>query len=223
MTLKDYDIFIEHNIMLLFDIGANIGRWAIANHTPTNRIISVEASPSTYAELQSRVSQYKNIIPLHYAVTSSTDSHVTFYHCNTASTISTLDRDWLSSPESRFGMYANTIQEITVPAISLDRLITEYGVPDLLKIDVEGAENIVLQSLTQKVPLLCFEWAAEWKDKNIQCMNILRDLGYTQFHIQREDAYTYIPADNVYVSYEDVVAKLMTTKLKQDWGMIWAK
>jgi FkbM family methyltransferase len=148
--------------MLLFDVGANVGSWALANANSENRIISVEASPTTYEELCKKTAGRSNIEPIHYAVTSSSDPFVTFYHCTAGSTLSTLDRDWLSSSESRFGYCRNSIHPITVPAISLDKLIETYGVPDLLKVDVEGAENIVLRSLTKKVPTICFEWAAKY-------------------------------------------------------------
>ena len=208
--------------MLFFDIGANIGRWALANKGDGVRIICVEASPSTYATLCNNVRHESTIVPLHYAVTSTSDTSVTFYHCNTANTLSTLDRDWLSSPDSRFGSMRGAISECTVPAISLDALIQMHGVPDLLKIDVEGAENIVIQSLTQLVPSLCFEWASEWKDKNIECLEHLRALGFTRFALQHEDNYTYRPAV-MDKTADDIIEMLGKSVPKRDWGMIWAK
>ncbi len=207
--------------MLLFDIGANRGRFAIANLSRYDRIISVEASPTTYAHLCQNVTVHPTIEPLHYAVTNSSEETVTFYHCSSADTISTLDRDWLSSTESRFGNYQSTIREVRVPTVSLDTLISRFGIPDLLKVDVEGAENIVLASLTQKVPALCFEWAAEWRDKNKQCVNHLISLGFTRFHVQMEDKYDYLPP--AYDRTAEEILHFFDTALKKvDWGMIWA-
>jgi FkbM family methyltransferase len=207
--------------MLFFDIGANIGRWALANMRNDVRIISVEASPTTFQSLCRAVGGHANIVPLHYAVTSASATSVTFYHCNAANVLSTLDREWLSSPESRFGSMAGSVSECTVPAISLDKLIEIHGVPDLLKIDVEGAENIVLRSLTQIVPMICFEWASEWRDKNIECVEYLRGLGFTRFALQHEDNYTYRPA--VFDKTADEIADMLTKSVpKRDWGMIWA-
>ena len=208
--------------MLFFDIGANIGSWAAANIAPGVTIISIEASPRTYTQLSGNVKRFPGVTALHYAVASTTEPTITFYHCNSADVLSTLDRDWLSSPSSRFAQYKNSITECTVPAITIDKLIERYGVPDLLKIDVEGAENIVLQSLTQKVPLLCFEWASEWKDKNIQCIERLVSLGFTEFFIQHEDKYTFRPTvfDK---SAADIINAMSLSIPKRDWGMIWAK
>lgn len=208
--------------MLYFDIGANVGAWALQNLPYASTIVSVEASPSTFASLCQKVGSYSSIKPLHFAISPSSDPYVTFYHCNRANTLSTLDKDWLTSPESRFYDHRDSIQEIRVPTRSLDSLIHEYGVPDLLKVDVEGAENVVLQSLTQKIPLLCFEWAAEWRTKNIECVLYLLSLGFHQFAIQHGDNYTYRPSEFPLTAAE-LLAFLGTAKAKEDWGMIWAK
>jgi FkbM family methyltransferase len=207
--------------MLLFDIGANHGRYALEHRNHFSQIVSVEASPLTYVHLCHTVSRYPQIKPLHFAVTDSSAESIVFYHCVAADTISTLDRDWLSSDTSRFGEYKNSIREVQVPTTSLDKLIAQYGVPDILKVDVEGAENIVLASLTQKVPLLCFEWAAEWRDKNKQCIAHLTALGFTRFHIQMEDTYNYLPPTYDRTANE-VLEFFDLARDKADWGMIWA-
>jgi hypothetical protein len=106
-----------------------------------------------------------------------------------------MDKSWLTSPESRFHSWKLPYDVIQVPTKSLDSLIETYGIPDLLKIDVEGAEWEVLQSLSKKTPLICFEWAAEWLSKNKLCVNYLSQLGYTQFHVQMFDEYKYRPSD----------------------------
>ncbi|NDE14532.1 FkbM family methyltransferase [bacterium] len=208
--------------MLIFDIGANVGAWALANLTPTTTIISVEASPITFQQLKAKVAREPKIVPLNFAVCQSETPTITFYHCTAAGTISTLDKDWLSSPESRFGNYRTSIQEVTVPTKSIDALIAEYGMPDILKIDVEGAEHLVLQSLSIKVPLLCFEWAAEWKEKNIACINRLLELGFRQFAVQYEDKYTWRPhefSDDA----NSIISIFNTAVSKKEWGMIWAQ
>lgn len=205
--------------MLIFDIGANVGRYSLANIGRARKIVAVEASPRTYTRLCNTVRSYSNIEPLNYAVCNMTGETVTFYDC-TADTLSTLDKDWLSSASSRFGTMPKSFQEVTVPAISIDKLIERYGVPDLLKVDVEGAENIVLRSLTQKVPLLCFEWAAEWRDKNKQCIHHLASLGFTRFYVQMEDKYDYSPP-SFDKSVDEILTFLDVAKDKVDWGMIW--
>jgi FkbM family methyltransferase len=204
--------------MLLFDIGANIGKWALQNYSNDARIICLEASPTTFRTLVDNVKD-KNITPLNFAVTSSPTSTVEFFDCS-ANTISTLNEKWLNDLSSRFyNQYR--YKKIVVNTITIDKLIKEYGIPDLLKVDVEGAENIVLQSLTKPVKTICFEWASETYDVTLNSVNHLESLGYTKFHIQNEDSYTYKPS--VFdLTKQELLNKLQAKIPKQDWGMIWA-
>jgi len=203
--------------MLLFDIGSNIGSWALQNYSTNTQIICVEASPSTFKKLVKNVSK-KNIVCLNYAVTSSENSKIDFFDC-AANTISTLDEDWLISNTSRFGnQYYYT--KIEVNTITIDKLVSMHGIPDLLKVDVEGAENIVLKSLTKPLNTICFEWASEWNEKTIDALNHLESLGYTKFNIQKADNYVYRP-DSYTLNKDQVIGYLLSTIPKQDWGMIW--
>ena len=203
--------------MLLFDIGANIGSWALDNYNDRTRIISVEASPNTFQTLQKNTSG-KNITCLNYAVSSSTEPTIDFFDC-AANTISTLDEEWLNDKTSRF--YSQyPYKKIQVPTITIDKLILEYGIPDILKVDVEGAENIVLKSLTQQAKTICFEWASEWNEKTFDGLNHLEKLSYTKFHIQDSDSYTYKPPSYT-LTKTQVIEALNLTRPKLDWGMIW--
>lgn len=207
-------------IATIFDIGANVGAWSNANQPC--KIIAVEASPYTFTRLQANMAGSTTITPLHYAVSDSTTTEVDFYHCKGADVLSTMDVRWLTAEESRFGHYRNNVEKLSVRTISLDKLIQLYGVPDLIKIDVEGAEHQVLASLSQKVPYLCFEWAAEWEVETKLAVDRLVTLGFTAFHIQNLDCYTYRPPTFELTS--DEVKQTIGQKQKRvDWGMIWAK
>ena len=203
--------------MLLFDIGANIGSWALDNYNDNTRIISVEASPTTFQTLQKNTSG-KNILALNFAVTSSKEDFIDFFDCS-ANTISTLDEEWLNDKTSRFYKKFQ-YKTIKVETITIDKLILEYGIPDILKVDVEGAENIVLKSLTNQAKTICFEWASEWNEKTFDGLNHLESLGYTKFHIQDSDSYTYKPLSYT-LTKTQVIEALNLTKPKLDWGMIW--
>ena len=111
--------------------------------------------------------------------------------------------------------------------ITLDRLIELYGVPDLIKIDVESAEFECISSLSQKVDTLCFEWAAETHDITFKCLHYLNEtLGYTQFFIQFQDNYTFRPKVDDYVDFDTILnqlIKIQRSPNEKDWGMIWCK
>lgn len=209
-------------VNLIFDIGANVGAYALANKHLTERMIAVEASPLTFAKLEAAVSSDKTITPLNFAVSDIDQPYVDFFHCKRADTISTTNIDWLTSSESRFGdCNPEEIEKLQVPSISLDSLIQRFGRPDLLKIDVEGAEHSVIRSLSQKIPVLCFEWASEMREVAFLAINELVRIGFSQFHIQNQDSYTYRP-NSYELSAEQTKSVLLKSIDKVDWGMVWA-
>jgi FkbM family methyltransferase len=204
---------------MFFDIGANIGNWSLSNVNNDKKIIAVEAIPETYNTLVNNTCNHKNIIPLNYAVCNTDEEFIQFYKCS-ADTLSTINRDWLSSEKSRFyNQY--TYNTIYCKTIKIDKLIQDYGVPELIKIDVEGGEFECLTSLTQKVQNICFEWASETNDITFKCINYLESLGYTEFTVQLMDDYTYRP--QIYENVDFVKDFLNKTTPKKEWGMIWAK
>jgi len=204
---------------MYFDIGSNIGCWSLANITVCDKIISVEASPITFSRLVNHCKNDK-IILLNYAVCNNNGNDIIFYQAN-CDVLSTINKDWLTKDTSRF--YNHPYREITCKTITIDKLIEQYGLPDLLKIDVEGGEYECIMSLTQKVKLLCFEWASEVNDITFKCIDYLLNLGFTQFYIQNQDDYLFRPQDNDFYDISTIKTKLSNTIPKQDWGMIWCK
>jgi FkbM family methyltransferase len=204
---------------MFFDIGSNIGNWSLSNINNCEKIISVEASPNTFNRLVNNTHNNNKIIPLNYAVCNSNEEFIEFYNCS-ADTLSTINRDWLDSEKSRFYKQFN-YNVIKCKTMSIDKLIEIYGIPELIKIDVEGGEFQCLSSLTKKVNNICFEWASETNDITFKCLDYLENLGYTEFAIQFEDNYTYRP--QLYKDINFVKEHVNKTTPKKEWGMIWAK
>ena len=203
---------------MFFDIGANEGRWSIANLKYADKIIAIDASPTAFNRLKQNVKNYPNIVCLNYAVCNSKED-VTFYN-SYCDTVSTLDINWLVSEKSRFGNQWS-YSEVKCKPISIDQLIVTYGQPELIKVDVESGEYEAISSLTKKVKNLCFEWASEMNDVTLKCIDYLISLGFTEFAYQLDDNYTTRP--DKYTTAHDVVEFLKTTTPKKEWGMIWAR
>jgi FkbM family methyltransferase len=201
--------------MLIFDIGANVGNYTISN-SENNSIVAIEASPYTFGILEKNLKSFNNVKCLHYAVCDSKEENIIFF--DTQTTLATLDSNWLTSPESRF--FGTQYNKIYVKTISIDKLIETYGIPDIIKIDVEGAEECVINSLSSKTPVLCFEWASEWKESLKRAIDHLVNLGFSRFHVQYGDKYTYYP-ETFELSYTECKLILDNSKPKIDWGMIW--
>lgn len=204
---------------MFFDIGANIGMWSLANSNVCDKIIAVEASPYTYNLLVNKCQQNNKIVYENYAVCNHTEGSITFYEEQNGNTLSTINKQWLTSSESRF--YNTAYREITVRTITIDALIEKYGIPSLIKIDVEGGEYECISSLTQKIDMLCFEWASEVNPISFNCLDYLVGLGFSQFYLQFSDEYTFRPTE--FYDIHTIKEKLNRTIPKIDWGMIWCK
>jgi len=205
--------------MLIFDIGANHGRWSLRNNGPDVKIIAVEGSRKTFDILSSNCNLISNITCLYYAVTDDPNEFVSFYEADDDG-ISTTNIEWLTKSGYRFeGRLRN---QTTSPNITLDKLIEQYGLPDLLKIDVEGGEYNCIKSLSQKVPVLCFEWAIETSDIVFNSANHLTTLGFSKFYIQHNDDYGFRPSDEQYFDLETLTNQFQSFG-ELAWGMIWCK
>lgn len=80
-----------------------------------------------------------------------------------------------------FGYFWNN--KNSVEMTTLDALIDEFGMPDFIKIDVEGYEREVLSGLTQAVPELCYEFTIEFLEDAEKCAEMLLDLGEYEFAV----------------------------------------
>ena len=209
------EALIENKGKLLFDIGANRGdaTWAGLNKG-FNKVVALEPAPKTFNEL---VSNYKNdsrVVTLQLAASNSVGAEVEFYDC-VEDGLSTLSKSWLT--DGKYG--GKEYETITAKTITIDKLVEEYGVPDLIKIDVEGAETLVFQGMTKYSGMIAFEWTDITLDQHAQQIKYLSTLGYTEYAIQfithhLEEPTNWLPINSIgWSNYLDKQIKL----LGKDW------
>ena len=209
--------------MLFFDIGANIGKWSKANIEHCDKIIAIEASPKTFKSLN-KWNKNENIITLNYAVCNNNGNDINFYHVSEhCGVLSTINKDWVLDKNGRFKDIYKKAEKVVCKTITIDNLIKKYGLPDLIKIDVEGGEYECISSLSQKVNLLCFEWTSELNNISFKCLEHLINLGFNQFYIQTRDNYKFRPKDNDFYDLNTTKNKLLKTTPRKEWGMLWCK
>ena len=111
---------------------------------------------------------------------SDKDSVETMWIDEPGSAKNTLSRKWvetLKHDDERFGQHHDFSQQTTVETTTLDQLITTYGSPFFIKIDVEGHEVSVLRGLHSVVPYLSFEVnLPEFAPDGQACVEILNHL-----------------------------------------------
>jgi FkbM family methyltransferase len=162
---------------MLFDIGANRGDAVIAGLQQGHKVIAVEAAPRIYAELVKNFIYNPNVIPLKFAVSDVDSERVEFYEAQEDG-LSSLDKGWLTNPEMPYnGKPYRTIHATT---ITIDSLAKMYGEPDLIKVDVEGAEWSVFKGMTKKYGTLAFEWTDVTLGEHCSQLEYLASLGYTE-------------------------------------------
>jgi FkbM family methyltransferase len=178
--------------MLLFDIGANRGDAVVAGLNKGYKVVALEAAPKIYRALEANFINNPNVKPLRFAVAEKDFQTVKFYEC-IEDGLSTLNIDWLTSDTMPYnGKQFSTVEATT---ITVDTLVKLYGAPNLMKIDVEGAEWSVFYGMTQKYGTLTFEWTDVTLDEHCNQLEYLKNLGYTEVGPQFIEHHLQEPAE----------------------------
>jgi FkbM family methyltransferase len=161
---------------LVFDIGANIGQSVerLAKEG-AGVIVSVEPCVENYTELIKCRHNYPCCVPIHAAVWSECGLVEVRLAKNQPGWSSVDCEHWSKAyPGAEWG------EPQCVASVTLDQLIAFHGVPEFVKIDVEGGELNVLRGLTKKIPSLSFEFHHEFPDDAQRCFKECRNLGFTK-------------------------------------------
>lgn len=137
---------VEANQPVIFDVGAYVGKMARQYRSmfPGSRIYCFEPFPESCEHLRRLASDDPRTHVFQVAVSDKPGKAV--LHSNTfAPTNSLLATDEASSLYWDGGLY-ETVQELEVPTVSIDAFCRDHGIEaiDILKLDVQGAEFLVL-------------------------------------------------------------------------------
>ena len=130
---------------LIFDIGGNIGQYAIPFSElvgKNGKVISIEPDIKNFSFLQfnMNINNCNNVVCLNCGIGNNENNMVFFRDTETGGRMGTFKKEYV-------GTNFNGDIEI-VNVIKFDTLISKFGVPSFVKIDVEGFENEVLEGLT---------------------------------------------------------------------------
>ena len=202
---------------LFFDIGAHLGEKSKKLLDKNLKIVMLEPLPQCVKQLKEKFKNNKNIEILEKAV-GRTMGNMTLEVNSKMPTISTMAKHWKN------GRFSNQKwdQIISVEVTTLDHLIKIYGLPNYIKIDVEGFELDVLLGLSQKAGIISFEFTSEFLDQSIKCLSHLKKIGYSEFNLSigesRKFFFEWSNADNLILNLTNEIKK---NKLL--WGDIYCK
>ena len=152
---------------LVFDIGANQGQMTRRYIEAGGKVVAVEP--------QSELTSHRNfngVFSIKHMCVADKPGKIDFYECVGHSVSSSCLKKWRNHyPEKEW-------RKITVPCVTLDMLIKEFGIPKFIKLDVEGYEDKVLDGLSQKIDLISFEFTKGFIDSSIRCVEILDKLKF---------------------------------------------
>jgi FkbM family methyltransferase len=199
--------------MLMFDIGANRGDATIAGINLGYRVIALEPAPRVFVKLVSNFIYSSAVVPLRLAVGEKDGERLEFYEC-VEDGLSTLDKDWLTKPGMPY--YGKEFRTIAVNTCTVDWLIEKYGKPDLIKIDVEGAEWQVLRGMSRHSGKLALEWTQETMSDHNEQLQYLASIGYTEYRLQFIEDHLLEPEDK-WLPIKDGVDLEAIRKSKEEW------
>jgi FkbM family methyltransferase len=156
-------------IRTVLDVGANVGSWSLmaAELLPEATIYALEVVPETAATLRTRVGHHDRIKCFDLGLADRTGTLSFRYHpaASTHATFTDYPHSW-------------TGERIECPVMRADDFFARQGIArvDFMKLDVEGAEHLVLQGMEtylrdRRVRLVQFEYGRV----NILTRFLLRD------------------------------------------------
>lgn len=181
--LKKGDVF--------FDVGAHVGYYSMLSSALVEaggQVHSFEPTPRTFESLKENAATKTNITVNNRAILDKeTEIEFVDYGPKYSAFNSFKAR---TSEEMKF---LKDVTPIKVKTISLDSYCRDNSIsPTFIKIDAEGAEHLILQSmkniLTSVKPMVTLEVAgdAEWAKNCKDSIDILRKYGYTGYEINND-------------------------------------
>ena len=132
---------------LVFDCGANLGEYTQAFLYLGASVVAVEPHPGMVARLRRIRNKRLTVVP----AAMGKEPGVLPLHMSNKSEVSSMSSSWLDVVARNDGWATKPrwTDSIDVTVSTLDALIERFGMPEFIKIDVEGFELEVLRGLTQ--------------------------------------------------------------------------
>ncbi len=168
---------------LAFDIGAHVGDRTASFLRLGASVVALEPQPRVFRALRLIHGRAPYAV-LRCEAAGAERGEIEMHLNSNNPTISTASTDLIAAAPTDTGwkdqIWDSTIR---VPVTTLDLLVAEHGMPDFIKIDVEGHELEVLQGLCTPVRALSFEFTTIQRDVGHACIHRLSDLGRYEFNI----------------------------------------
>lgn len=162
---------------LVIDVGAHAGDRVSSFRRLGARVIALEPQPLMFRALRLIHGHDTSVVLLQKAASNGVGK-LTLRINSKNPTVSTASAEFVANAKGKDGWQGqNWDDAMAVESITLDHLITTYGVPSFIKIDVEGFEHPVLEGLSTPIAALSFEFTTIARDVALQCLARLSKMG----------------------------------------------
>jgi len=174
---------------LVFDIGAHVGDRTASFLRLGARVVALEPQPRVFRALRLIHGRAPGAV-LRCEAAGARAGEIGMRVNSANPTVSTASGDLIAAASSAAGWEGEVWDRtIRVPVTTLDLLIAEHGMPDFVKIDVEGHELEVLRGLSAPVQALSFEFTTIQREVALACIDRLWELGRFEFNVSLGEAH----------------------------------
>ena len=170
----------RHDNKLVFDVGANKGNKVKALLALGYRVIAVEPEKNSLKTLHYRFDKHSAVTLVEKGL-SDAPGTAQIHIAAPRSGFNTLSNKWVDilgrSDVNRFEQKIEYADAYDIPLTTLDQLISEFGIPYFIKIDVEGYEVNVLHGLHAAPDFISFETnLPEFLEETLECIRHLQSI-----------------------------------------------
>jgi len=214
IRLSKYIIRSLEEDSVFVDVGAHFGYYTLlANHLIGKKgaVHSFEASTNIYQVLMRNVAHAKSIKANHLLVSDSSSSEVFYEFPTLYSEYNSINKEQY---QDQAWFQKVKINETKIQSISLDDYLDRYDlIPDVIKIDVEGAELSVIRGLQRTMkdlgPVIIMEYLHSDRNNEVhqEADLLMKKYGYQSF---------IISDDGILEAVEDISGYLLQHDLESE-------